>query len=70
MKKIFQYSLLLLTAMLGFTACSDSDNYEPGTVSGQQVFFSNELTQLINVSKDANQFTIPLTATSPTAHSR
>ena len=60
MKKIFQYSLLLLTAMLGFTACSDSDNYEPGTVSGQQVFFSNELTQLINVSKDANQFTIPL----------
>lgn len=61
MNKIFKYSLALLTMVVGFTACSDSDdNYQPASVSGYQVFFSNTLQSQYEISTSATSFTVPI----------
>lgn len=61
MKKTFLYTLTLMAIVMGFAACSDDDdNYTPATISGPQVFFSNELSKTVNVSGDATTFAIPV----------
>ena len=60
MKKYYSILLMALVTMVGFTACSDSEDYQPGTVSGVQVFFSNELPSQHNLSFDETTFTIPI----------
>lgn len=60
MKKIFQYSLALMVIALAFTACSDSDDYTPGTVSGPQVFFDKSVPTQVNLSNTGNSFTVPV----------
>lgn len=61
MKK-YIYSLVIATlAMVGFTACSSDDNdYQKASVSGEQVYFSNETAATVNVTKDATSFSIPV----------
>lgn len=60
MKKLYNVLLMALVTMAGFTACSESEDYQPGTVSGVQVFFSNELPSQRNLSFDETTFTIPI----------
>ncbi|MBQ8657334.1 MAG: hypothetical protein IJ527_09855 [Prevotella sp.] len=61
MKNIFKYSLTLLTVLLGFTACSDSDdNYQPASISGPQVFFDKDLTTTVNLTFDDTSFKVPV----------
>ena len=61
MKK-YIYSLVIATlALVGFTACSSDDNdYQKASVSGEQVYFSNETATTVNVTKDATSFSIPV----------
>lgn len=61
MNKIFKYSMVLLMTVVGFVACSDDDdNYQPGTVSGSQVFFSNKLPAQYEISTTATSFNVPI----------
>lgn len=62
MKNIFKYSLALLTLVLGFASCSDSDdNYTPGSVSGPQIFFDKDMTTTVNLTFNDTKFSIPVT---------
>lgn len=47
-------------AVVAFTACSDDDDYQWATVSGNQVYFSNQLPASYSISKSANSITVPL----------
>lgn len=51
-----------LFAMLSFivTACSNSDNYDWATVSGNQVYFSNEGDSVIEISPSKASFEVPV----------
>lgn len=60
MKKLYNVLLMALVTMAGFTACSESEDYQPGTVSGVQVFFSNELPSQRNLSFDETTFIVPI----------
>lgn len=62
MKKIFQYSLVLLTLAMSFVACSDKDddNYQWASVSGSQVFFAKNLPTQYNLSFDESSFEVPI----------
>ena len=51
--------LLGLTAMV-MSSCSDNDDYQWATASGEQVYFSNELPASYEISFDASSFTIPV----------
>ena len=55
----FFLGLLGLSAMV-MTSCSDSDDYQWATVSGDQVYFSNELPSTIDISRDATTFSVPV----------
>ena len=47
--------------MLGFVACSDDDdNYQPGTVSGPQVFFPKDTPTQFDLSNSETSFNIPV----------
>ena len=58
LNKLF-LGLLGLTAMV-MSSCSDSDDYQWATASGEQVYFSNELPTTQEISFDASSFTIPV----------
>ena len=59
MKKSFIYTMLLTVGvMLGITACSSDNNWQPGSVSGQQVFFSNNLGSSYEISPTENSFSV------------
>ena len=58
LNKLF-LGLLGLTAMV-MSSCSDSDDYQWATASGEQVYFSNELPATQEISFDASSFTIPV----------
>ena len=60
MKKYYSLLILALVAMMGFTACSDDDDYQWATVSGNQVYFSNELASSIEIPMSGSQFTVPI----------
>jgi len=61
MKKSYIYTMLLTVGvMLGITACSSDNDWQPGSVSGQQVFFSNELGSKYEISNTESSFTIPV----------
>lgn len=53
--------LLGMVALL-FTACSENkdDDYQWASVSGEQVFFSNELPATVELSRTSNTFSIPV----------
>ena len=59
--KINKYflGLLGLSAMM-LASCSDKDDYQWATASGEQVYFSNELPSKMDLSRDAKSFTIPV----------
>lgn len=60
-KNILRYSFILLAVMMGFVACSDDDdNYQPGTVSGPQVFFPKGTPTQFDLSNSATSFNIPV----------
>lgn len=81
MNKIFKYSLLSLAAGLLFAACKDNDDtgmLDPVVLTGPQTFFSTDMPDVIEVSKDKSSFvvtinrqntegevTVPITATMP-----
>lgn len=79
MKKIFKYSLMLLTAGLVLTSCGDTYEYSPAAApAGAQVYFSNEGASTIELSKSQSSFNVtvlrantqgdidvPVTATMP-----
>ncbi|MBR0432350.1 MAG: hypothetical protein IJK15_01450 [Bacteroidaceae bacterium] len=79
MKKIFKYSLMLLTAGLVLTSCGDTYEYSPAAApAGAQVYFSNEGASTVELSKSASSFNVtvlrantqgdidvPVTATMP-----
>ena len=58
LNKIF-LGLLGLSAMV-MSSCSDKDDYQWATASGEQVYFSNELPATQEISFDASSFTIPV----------
>ncbi|MBR5657322.1 MAG: hypothetical protein IKW98_11695 [Prevotella sp.] len=52
---------LLGMAAMTFSACSsDDDKYEWATVSGDQVYFSQDLPEVQEISKSASSFTVPV----------
>lgn len=62
MNKILKYSLMLLAVGCAFTACKDEDDQRPIIpVEGPQVFFSSELPETVELSKNSNSFSIPVT---------
>lgn len=60
MKQIFKYAMMLLTAGVVFAACTDDDAVRRATVSGAQVFFNNELPEVMELSKSESSFTVPV----------
>ena len=61
MKKYINNIMLLLLGMFVVAACSDdSDDYKGASVSGEQVYFSNTLSQQINLSNTETSFTVPV----------
>ena len=61
MKKYYFNLFIALLGVVGFTACSsDDDDYQWATVSGNQVYFSNQLPSSYNISKTTNVINIPI----------
>ena len=61
MKKYYFNLFIALLGVVGFTACSsDDDDYQWATVSGNQVYFSNQLPSSYNISKSTSSFTVPI----------
>ena len=60
MKKYYSLLILALVATMGFTACSDDDDYQWATVSGNQVYFSNELSSSIEIPMSGSEFIVPI----------
>ena len=62
MKKIFSFSVALLTLALGFVACNDDDDdYQAGVpTSTQQVYFSNAMKTTIEISPSESSFQLPI----------
>lgn len=60
--KLHKISLWLLafTVIFSFAACSDDDDYQRATIEGQQVYFSNELSDEIDVDKEQNSVVVTL----------
>ncbi len=55
-----KYSFIAFVLALGLVACSKDDEYEPGTTSGDQVFFHKDLATKIDLTFDNSTFTVPL----------
>lgn len=62
MNKLFKYSLALLTVVIGFASCSSDsdDNYQKASVSGPQVFFSKNMSTVVNLTFDDTSFKVPI----------
>ena len=61
MKKYYLNLFIALLGVVGFTACSsDDDDYQWATVTGNQVYFSNQLPSSYNISKATNSITVPI----------
>ena len=61
MKKYYYNLFIALMAVVGLAACSSDDNdYQWATVSGNQVYFSNQLPTSYNISKSASTITVPI----------
>ncbi len=61
MKKYYFNLFIALLGVVGFTACSsDDDDYQWATVSGNQVYFSNQLPSSYNISKSTSSITVPI----------
>lgn len=61
MKKYVFGLLFGAMAVTTFTACSDDDdNYQWATVTGQQVYFSNQLASRIEIPMSGTEFTVPV----------
>jgi len=58
LNKLF-FGLLGLSAMV-LSSCSDSDDYQWATASGEQVYFSNELPSTMEISMKESSFTVPV----------
>ena len=61
MKKNIYSLFLAIFALAGFTACSDSEDYQWADVpANAQVYFSKDLPAQQNISNKTNSFTIPV----------
>ncbi len=62
MMKNYYYNLFIaLMAVAGLAACSDNDDdYQWATVTGNQVYFSNQLPASYSISKNTNSISIPI----------
>lgn len=61
MKKYYLNLFIALLGVVGFTACSsDDDDYQWATVTGNQVYFSNQLPSSYNISNKTNSFVVPI----------
>ncbi len=61
MKKSYIYTMLLAVGvMLGITACSSNNDWQPGSVSGQQVFFPNSMSSIIELDETTNSYDITI----------
>jgi len=62
MKKYIKSIMMLFIGMVVVTACSnkDDDDYTWATVSGEQVFFSTDLSASVETPTDVNNFTVTL----------
>ena len=61
MKNYYLNLFIALLGVVGFTACSsDDDDYQWATVTGNQVYFSNQLPSSYNISNKTNSFVVPI----------
>ena len=62
MKKLFNlaYFVLMGLAAITFGACTDSYEYDPATVSGNQVFFDFNLPTTRNITTSASSFDVQI----------
>ena len=62
MKRIFRYAYIALVAVLAATvsSCTNEYEYDPATIEGAQVYFDQDQETTIEVTKDKNNFTIPI----------
>lgn len=62
MKKIFRYTYVVLAGLLALAmgGCTSEYDYDPASIAGNQVYFSNELESTIEVSTEENSFTVPV----------
>ncbi|MBR6945583.1 MAG: hypothetical protein IKH64_06520 [Prevotella sp.] len=80
MKNLFKYTFVALAGLMGmvFSACTNDYTYDPATVSGSQVYFSDQLPAIHEISTKASSFevevlrvdtkdaiSVPLTVTKP-----
>ena len=80
MKNLFKYTFVALAGLMGmvFSACTNDYTYDPATVSGNQVYFSDQLPAVHDITVKASSFdvevlrvdtkdaiTVPLTVTKP-----
>ena len=80
MKNLFKYTFVALAGLMGmvFSACTNDYTYDPATVSGSQVYFSDQLPTIQEISTKASSFevevlrvdtkdaiSVPLTVTKP-----
>lgn len=62
MKKIFRFTYILLVAALAtaVSSCTDKYEYDPAVAEGEQVYFDQDETSTIEITKDKSSFTIPI----------
>lgn len=80
MKNLFKYTFVALAGLMGmvFSACTNDYTYDPATVSGNQVYFSDQLPAVHDITVKASSFdvevlrvdtkdaiSVPLTVTKP-----
>lgn len=60
MKRYISNMFIAIMALAAFMACSSNDDYQWATVSGEQVYFSNEIASRQVISMTGSSFTIPI----------
>ena len=60
MKNLFKYTFVALAGLMGmvFSACTNDYTYDPATVSGSQVYFSDQLPTIQEISTKASSFEV------------
>lgn len=62
MNKIFKYGAMAVAGLLSMVlgSCTEEYEYDPASIAGQQVYFSNTLAEKVELDKTASSFTVPV----------